>query len=121
LGEAALTKNVVGLETYCSESMQSVKDVQLALDYGMDGIVVSNHGGRQVDGAYASLEALVEIVDAVQGRLIIGFDSGIRCGADNFKALAIGADFVQIYNGGRWGGGSDDEALSACRMLRSSI
>jgi lactate 2-monooxygenase len=85
------------------KGIQSVEDAQLALDYGMDGIIVSNHGGRQVDGAVASLEALVGIVDAVRGKLTIGFDSGIRCGADIFKALAVGADFVQIGRPIVWG------------------
>jgi isopentenyl diphosphate isomerase/L-lactate dehydrogenase-like FMN-dependent dehydrogenase len=85
------------------KGIQSVEDAQLALDYGMNGIVVSNHGGRQVDGAIASLEALVAITDTFRGKLIIGFDSGIRCGADIFKAIAIGADFVQIGRPIIWG------------------
>jgi len=70
----------------------SVEDAQRAADTGLvDGIVVSNHGGRQVDGAVASLEVLPEIVDAVGGRLTVLFDSGIRTGADVMKALALGA------------------------------
>lgn len=85
------------------KGIQSVEDAMLAVDHGMDGIIVSNHGGRQVDGAIASLEALVNIVDAVHGKLTIGFDSGIRCGADIFKALAIGADFVQVGRPIVWG------------------
>lgn len=118
------------------KGIQSVKDAQLALDHGIDGIIVSNHGGRQVDGAIASLEALVEIVDAVGGKLTIGFDSGIRCGADIFKALAVGADFVQIGRPVIWGLAHEGEegvrhvmkalladfdltvALSGCRGLK---
>jgi lactate 2-monooxygenase len=71
-------------------------DARRALDYGVDGIVVSNHGGRQVDGSIASLAALPAIVEAVRGRVPILFDSGIRGGADVFKAIALGATAVLI-------------------------
>lgn len=85
------------------KGIQNVDDARLAVEHGMDGIIVSNHGGRQVDGAIASLDALGPIVDAVGGKLTIGFDSGIRGGADIFKALAIGADFVQLGRPILWG------------------
>jgi isopentenyl diphosphate isomerase/L-lactate dehydrogenase-like FMN-dependent dehydrogenase len=62
----------------------------------MDGVVVSNHGGRQVDGAIASLDALPGVVDAVGDRATVLFDSGIRNGADVFKALALGAQAVLL-------------------------
>jgi lactate 2-monooxygenase len=71
-------------------------DARKALDHGVDGIVVSNHGGRQVDGAVASLESLPAIVDAVGDRVPVLLDSGIRGGADVFKALALGARAVLI-------------------------
>jgi lactate 2-monooxygenase len=71
-------------------------DARTALEYGVDGIVVSNHGGRQVDGAIASLDALPAIVAAVGGRIPVLFDSGIRGGADIVKALALGARAVLI-------------------------
>jgi lactate 2-monooxygenase len=71
-------------------------DAQKALDYGMDGIIVSNHGGRQVDGEMASLDALPEIASVVAGRVPVLFDSGIRRGADAFKALALGARAVLL-------------------------
>jgi isopentenyl diphosphate isomerase/L-lactate dehydrogenase-like FMN-dependent dehydrogenase len=71
-------------------------DAKRAADAGMDGIVVSNHGGRQVDGAIAALDALPGIVDAVGGRLTVLFDSGVRTGADAVKALALGARSVLI-------------------------
>jgi lactate 2-monooxygenase len=71
-------------------------DALRALDEGVDGIVVSNHGGRQVDGAIASLDALAPIVESVGGRVPVLLDSGIRGGADVFKALALGATAVLI-------------------------
>src|SRR5262249_34679132 len=66
-------------------------DARRAVDAGMDGIVVSNHGGRQVDGAVASIDALPGIVGAIDGRVPVLLDSGVRGGADVFKALALGA------------------------------
>ncbi len=71
-------------------------DARRAADAGMDGVIVSNHGGRQVDGAIAALDALPPIVDAVSGRIEVLFDSGIRSGADVVKALALGARAVLI-------------------------
>jgi lactate 2-monooxygenase len=71
-------------------------DARRALDHGVDGIVVSNHGGRQLDGSLASLDALPSIVEAVDARVPVLLDSGIRGGADIFKALALGARAVLI-------------------------
>ncbi len=71
-------------------------DAQKALDYGMDGIFVSNHGGRQVDGSTSSFSALPAIAKIVNGKVPIIFDSGVRSGADVFKALAMGATAVSI-------------------------
>jgi lactate 2-monooxygenase len=71
-------------------------DARRAVDEGIDGIVVSNHGGRQVDGAIATLDALPPIVEAVDGRIPVLLDSGIRGGADIFKALALGARAVLL-------------------------
>jgi isopentenyl diphosphate isomerase/L-lactate dehydrogenase-like FMN-dependent dehydrogenase len=73
------------------KGVQHADDARRAADAGMDGIVVSNHGGRQVDGAIASLDALPAIVEAVGDRLEVLFDSGIRTGADVLKAVALGA------------------------------
>lgn len=71
-------------------------DARRAVDAGLDGVIVSNHGGRQVDGAIASLDALDAIAPVVDGRMAVLLDSGIRGGADVFKALALGADAVTV-------------------------
>ncbi len=71
-------------------------DARKALDYGVDGIYVSNHGGRQVDGSTSSIAALPGIVEAVRGKVPVLLDSGVRGGADAFKALALGATAVGI-------------------------
>lgn len=72
------------------------EDAETAVDHGVDGITVSNHGGRQVDGAIGALNALPRIVDRVDGRVAVFFDSGVRSGADALTALALGADAVGI-------------------------
>ena len=74
----------------------SVEDARLAADHGADGLVVSNHGGRQLDGAPASAEVLPEVADAVGGRLEVYLDGGVRRGADVVKALALGARAVFV-------------------------
>ena len=71
-------------------------DARRALDYGVDGLIVSNHGGRQVDGAIGALEALPDVAEAVSGRVPVLFDSGIRRSADVLKALALGATAVGL-------------------------
>lgn len=69
-------------------------DARRALEFGLDGVIVSNHGGRQIDGEIAALDALSGVVEAIGGRAPVLFDSGIRGGADVFKALALGATAV---------------------------
>jgi lactate 2-monooxygenase len=71
-------------------------DAIKTIEHGMDGIIVSNHGGRQIDGAISSMDALPEIVNAVAGRVPVILDSGVRSGADAFKAIALGATAVCI-------------------------
>jgi isopentenyl diphosphate isomerase/L-lactate dehydrogenase-like FMN-dependent dehydrogenase len=78
------------------KGIQHVDDARRAVDCGVQGIVVSNHGGRQVDGAAASLDRLPDIADAVGDRIDVLFDSGIRTGADIVKALALGARAVLV-------------------------
>lgn len=72
------------------------ENAKKAVDYGMNGIVVSNHGGRQVDGSIGAIEALPDVVKAVNKQIPIVIDSGIRGGADVFKALALGATAVGL-------------------------
>jgi lactate 2-monooxygenase len=78
-------------------------DARLALDHGADAIIVSNHGGRQVDGAISALDALPAVAAAIQNKIPILFDSGIRYGADAIKALALGARAVLLGRLYVWG------------------
>lgn len=112
-------KDVSGGKPICLKGIQWVEDAKKAVDMGFDGIVVSNHAGRQVDGAVASLDALGKIVDgkhrfshsftsltcatAVGDKTYIMFDSGVRSASDVFKALAIGAKFVFVGRLWIWG------------------
>ncbi|OTB18679.1 hypothetical protein K445DRAFT_54615 [Daldinia sp. EC12] len=89
-------KKLSGGKPFCIKGIQSVADARKAVEMGVDGIVVSNHAGRQVDGAIASLDALEKIAEAVGDKIYIMYDSGVRGGADVFKALALGAKFVFI-------------------------
>lgn len=78
------------------KGIQTVQDAKKSVEVGVQGIVVSNHGGRQQDGGVSSLGVLPRIVDAVGDKVDIFFDSGIRCGADVMKALALGAKCVLL-------------------------
>jgi (S)-2-hydroxy-acid oxidase len=79
------------------------EDAILALHHGVSGIVVSNHGGRQLNGALATIDALPEVVEAVKGKIPVHVDGGIRHGTDVFKALALGADFCWVGRPALWG------------------
>jgi L-lactate dehydrogenase (cytochrome) len=92
------------------KGIQHVEDAREAVRRGVEGIVVSNHGGRQVDGAVASLDALGPIAAAVGGELAVLFDSGVRGGADVLKALALGADAVCLGRPYIWGLALDGQA-----------
>lgn len=81
----------------------TAEDVMLAVEYGCDGVIVSNHGGRQLDGVPATLDALPECVAAANGRIKIHVDGGIRTGTDIFKCLALGAECVWVGRPALWG------------------
>jgi glycolate oxidase len=78
-------------------------DATLAVEHGCDMVWVSNHGGRQLDGAQGAIEVLPEVVQAIAGRAQVIFDSGVQRGTDVVKALALGADAVAIGRLQGWG------------------
>ena len=85
------------------KGLATAEDTILAIDHGIDAVVVSNHGGRQLDGAIASLDALPEVVAAAAGRIPVLVDGGVRTGTDVFKALALGAHAVLVGRPVVWG------------------
>jgi isopentenyl diphosphate isomerase/L-lactate dehydrogenase-like FMN-dependent dehydrogenase len=86
-----------------AKGVLTAEDAKLCLEHGLDGIYVSNHGGRSLDYGPSTLEVLPEIVEAVRGRVPMLFDSGIRRGTDILKALALGANAVCLGRVPRWG------------------
>ncbi|KAK5126752.1 hypothetical protein LTR85_009686 [Meristemomyces frigidus] len=103
-------KDIEWLKQECCPEMEvwvkgiaTGEDAILAVHHGVSGIVVSNHGGRQLNGALATLDALPEVVEAVQGKIPVHVDGGIRHGTDIFKALALGADFCWVGRPALWG------------------
>jgi 4-hydroxymandelate oxidase len=98
-------------------------DAQRAIDHGLDGIVVSNHGGRQLDCAPATIDALPAIAKVVDGRIAVLLDSGIRRGSDVVKAIALGADAVLIGRPMMWGLALEGQqgVAQVLEMLRDEI
>jgi lactate 2-monooxygenase len=98
-------------------------DALAAIENGMDGVVVSNHGGRQIDGAIATMDALPAIVDTVAGRVPVVLDSGVRSGADVFRALALGASAVGLGRPYVWGlaTGGEQGVREVIRNLRADF
>lgn len=88
----------------------TAEDASLAIEHGVDGIIVSNHGGRAEDSGRSTIESLREVVDAIDGRMPVIVDSGFRRGTDIFKALALGADAVAIGRPYLWGLGTFGQA-----------
>ncbi len=109
LGQIPLTWDIIDwLHDECTlpilvKGILTAEDALLAVERGVSGIVVSNHGGRQLDGAVSSIEVLPEIVEAVAGRCEIYLDGGIRRGTDILKALALGARAVLVGRPVLWG------------------
>jgi isopentenyl diphosphate isomerase/L-lactate dehydrogenase-like FMN-dependent dehydrogenase len=101
----------------------TAEDARLACEHGAAAVVVSNHGGRQLDGVSATVDALEEVVDAVDGRIEVFFDGGIRRGTDVLKALALGARAVLIGRAMIWGLAVDGEAgvVHVLSLLRDEI
>jgi len=99
------------------------EDAALACDHGAAGIVVSNHGGRQLDGVSATIDALPEVVEAVGGRLPVLVDGGVRRGTDVVKALALGADAVLAGRAPLWGlaAGGEAGARHVLELLHDEI
>jgi lactate 2-monooxygenase len=98
-------------------------DAVAAIEHGMDGIVVSNHGGRQVDGAVPTMDALPAIAEAVAGRVPVLLDSGVRSGADVFRALALGASAIGLGRPYVWGlaVGGEEGVREVVRNLRADF
>jgi len=92
------------------KGIDTAEDAKLSLDHGLDGILVSNHGGRSTETGRATIEALPEVVGAVGGRIPVLVDGGVRRGTDVFKALALGAKAVGIGRPMLWGLGAFGEA-----------
>jgi isopentenyl diphosphate isomerase/L-lactate dehydrogenase-like FMN-dependent dehydrogenase len=99
------------------------EDAQLALDAGADGIVVSNHGGRQLDASPAGLDALPEIAEAVAGRVPVLMDGGVRRGTDVLTALALGATAVMVGRPAAWGlsVAGEEGVADVLRILRDEF
>jgi 4-hydroxymandelate oxidase len=98
------------------KGIMTAEDAALAVAHGVDAVIVSNHGGRQIDGTLATIEALPEVVDAVAGRIEVLVDGGIRRGTDVLKALALGARAALIGRPYVWGLGLDG-AAGVCRVI----
>jgi isopentenyl diphosphate isomerase/L-lactate dehydrogenase-like FMN-dependent dehydrogenase len=101
----------------------TAEDAALAIEHGAAGVVVSNHGGRQLDRCLATADALSEAVDAVEGRGAVLVDGGIRRGVDVAIALALGADAVLVGRPVLWGlaSGGEDGARTVLEMLRDEL
>ncbi len=101
----------------------TAEDAELCAGHGLDGLIVSNHGGRTEASGRGTIECLPEIVQAVQGRIPVIIDSGFRRGTDVFKALALGADAVAVGRPYLWGLASfgQEGVRAVLDMLRAEL
>jgi isopentenyl diphosphate isomerase/L-lactate dehydrogenase-like FMN-dependent dehydrogenase len=106
-----------------AKGVLTAEDARLACEHGAAALVVSNHGGRQLDGVPATIDALPEVVDAVAGRIEVLLDGGIRRGTDVVKALALGASAVLAGRAPLWGlvVGGEDGARRVLELLRAEV
>ena len=105
------------------KGIHTPEDAMLAVENGAAGVIVSNHGGRQLDGAPATIELLPPIAEAISGQTTLLLDGGIRRGTDVLKAVALGADGVMIGRAALWGlaCGGQAGAETALRILREEL
>jgi 4-hydroxymandelate oxidase len=99
------------------------EDAAAAVEHGASGVIVSNHGGRQLDGAVATITALPEVANAVAGRVPVLMDGGVRRGTDVLKAIALGAEAAFIGRAYLWGLAADGQTGVArvLEMLRAEL
>lgn len=107
---AHLKKSIGDTIRLIAKGIMTPEDAELAIEAGVDGIFVSNHGGRQLDGSPSTIEVLPSIVKAVRKRCPVFVDGGFRTGSDVLKALALGADMVFVGRPALWGLASFGEA-----------
>jgi len=105
------------------KGVHTAEDARRAVDAGARAVVVSNHGGRQLDGVAPTLRVLPEVLDAVGGRVEVLLDGGVRRGSDVVKAVAMGARAVQVGRAYAWGLGAGGEAgvRKAIAILRTGV
>jgi len=128
MNHALTWADVEGLASECSvpvfvKGLLTAEDAALALDHGAAGVVVSNHGGRQLDRSLATADALPEIAEAVAGRATLLVDGGIRRGIDVATALALGADAVLVGRPALWGlaAGGREGVAAVLELLRQEL
>ena len=105
------------------KGIMTAEDARIGVEVGVDGIVVSNHGGRQLDSVHAPITVLPEIVEAVEGRVPVLVDGGFRRGTDIFKAVALGATAVLVGRPACWGlaAAGEEGVVDVLRILRVEL
>jgi isopentenyl diphosphate isomerase/L-lactate dehydrogenase-like FMN-dependent dehydrogenase len=117
LGWSDLEQLAAGVEVpVLVKGVMTREDAEMAVEHGLDGVVVSNHGGRQLDAVAATIDVLPEVVEAVDGRIEVLMDGGVRRGTDVIKAMALGAGAVLVGRPPLWGLAVDGER-GAARVL----